>query len=476
MGGLQPILNDPMITIKRLRHAHLNIAVWQVQRGEAWCVMGRNGAGKQYVDKLLLGKLTPEGVESFTIAAHPDQVRLISLEAQQLIYERELQQDDGDYANQVEPGTKAAAFLPADQLTSPLIDIFNLRHRLQTGYCQLSTGESRKLLVLQAILEGVELVILDNPFDSLDVNTCAALSDALCAATKTGVTLVFLLSNRQDIPAWCNACALVEQGELSVMGELANPATRRAIDSLLDPAQLTQPALPDAALELEDYAHAFLVSLSNCTVTYGGKAVLDNIDLRIEPLQHTLITGDNGSGKSTLLGLITGDCPQCFSNDVTVVGLRRGGGESIWDIKQHMGIVSADLHRRYRVSCTALTAVCSGFFDSIGVYEAVSPQQIALAKQWLTLAGLGDQADTAFGQLSYGEQRLALIARALVKSPLLLILDEATQGLDELNRYRVLRMLEQIAERRHSTMVFVSHRRDEFLPLFVQRLDLSDLS
>ena len=159
-----------------------------------------------------------------------------------------------------------------------------------------------------------------------------------------------------------------------------------------------------------------------------------------------------------------------------MVGLRRGGGESIWDIKQHMGIVSADLHRRYRVSCTALTAVCSGFFDSIGVYEAVSPQQIALAKQWLTLAGLGDQADTAFGQLSYGEQRLALIARALVKSPLLLILDEATQGLDELNRYRVLRMLEQIAERRHSTMVFVSHRRDEFLPLFVQRLDLSDLS
>ena len=105
MGGLQPILNDPMITIKRLQHAHLNIANWQVQRGEAWCVMGRNGAGKQYVDKLLLGKLTPEGVESFTIAAHPDQVRLISLEVQQLIYERELQQDDGDYANQVEPGT-----------------------------------------------------------------------------------------------------------------------------------------------------------------------------------------------------------------------------------------------------------------------------------------------------------------------------------------------------------------------------------
>ena len=120
------------------------------------------------------------------------------------------------------------------------------------------------------------------------MNTCAALSDALCAATKTGVTLVFLLSNRQDIPAWCNACALVEQGELSVVGELADPATRRAIDSLLDPAQLTQPALPDAALELEDY-DAFLVSLSNCTVTYGGKAVLDNIDLRIEPLQHTLI-------------------------------------------------------------------------------------------------------------------------------------------------------------------------------------------
>ena len=465
-----------MIEIKNLKHPHLSIADWQVTPGDAWCVMGRNGAGKQYVDKLLLGELTPDQADCFQLVAQGDRVRLISLEAQQRIYERELQQDDGDYTDQIEPGTRAAAFLPDGRLNDPLIDMFNLRHRLQTGYCQLSTGESRKLLVLQAIFEGVELLILDNPFDSLDVGACEALSTALSAAAKAGVTMVFLLSNRQDIPAWCTACALVEQGELSVLGELADPATQRAIDSLLDPAQLAQPELPESALPLAHYAHPYLIALNNCTVTYSGKAVLEGVDLMIEPLQHTLITGENGSGKSTLLGLVTGDCPQCFSNDVTVFGLRRGSGESVWDIKAHMGIISADLHRRYRVSCTALTAVCSGFFDSIGVYQPITPQQTALAKQWLALAGLAAQADTAFGQLSYGEQRLVLIARALVKSPLLLILDEATQGLDELNRYRVLRLLEQIADRQHSTMVFVSHRRDEHLPLFVQRLHLANAS
>lgn len=463
-----------MIDIKNLKHPYISIADWQVRLGDVWCVIGRNGAGKQYVDKLLLGELVPDQADCFQLSAQRDRTRLISLEAQQRIYERELQQDDGDYADKVEPGTRAAAFLPADRLDDPLIDIFNLRHRLQTGYCQLSTGESRKLLVLQAIFEGVELLILDNPFDSLDVGACEALSEALHATANAGMTLVFLLSNRQDIPAWCNACALVEQGELSVLGDLADPATQRAIDGLLDPALQAQPEAPESVMPLAQFAHPYLVALNQCTVTYGGKVVLDGVDLMIKPLQHTLITGENGSGKSTLLGLVTGDCPQCFSNDVTIFGLRRGSGESVWDIKADMGIISADLHRRYRVSCTALTAVCSGFFDSIGVYQPVTSQQIALAKQWLALAGMAAQADTAFGQLSYGEQRLVLIARALVKSPLLLILDEATQGLDELNRYRVLRLLEQIADHQYSTIVFVSHRRDEHLPLFGQRLHLAN--
>ena len=173
-----------------------------------------------------------------------------------------------------------------------------------------------------------------------------------------------------------------------------------------------------------------------------------------------------------MLGLITGDCLQCFSNDVSVFGHRRGGGESVWEIKRHLGLVSNDLHRRYTVRCDVLSVVCSGFFDSIGVYDISSEMQIRIAKEWLVAVDMADKASAMFQSLSYGEQRLVLIARAMVKSPLLLVLDEPTQGLDEINRERILGFMSAIEARQHSTLLFVSHREDEFLPLFQQHVHL----
>ena len=163
---------------------------------------------------------------------------------------------------------------------------------------------------------------------------------------------------------------------------------------------------------------------------------------------------------------------QCFSNDVTVFGHRRGSGESVWDIKRQLGLVSNDLHRRYTVRCDALSVVCSGFFDSIGLYDPPTELQIRLGREWLQALDMAHQAEIPFQSLSYGEQRLVLIARAMVKSPLLLVLDEPTQGLDELNRDRILGFMSAIEARRHSTLLFVSHREDEFLPLFKQHIHL----
>ncbi|WP_150183170.1 ATP-binding cassette domain-containing protein, partial [Enterobacter asburiae] len=90
----------------------------------------------------------------------------------------------------------------------------------------------------------------------------------------------------------------------------------------------------------------------------------------------------NGAGKSTLLSLITGDHPQGYSNDLTLFGRRRGSGETIWDIKKHIGYVSSSLHLDYRVSTTVRNVILSGFFDSIGIYQAVSDKHHKLAQQW----------------------------------------------------------------------------------------------
>lgn len=459
-----------MIRVKAFTSPQLSVADWHIQTGDAWCVVGPNGAGKQYVDQLLLGDLQGDAADSVTHTLPPNSISLVSFEQQQEIFEREMKLAATDLLPESETATLTADFLPPESLDAPLIDALNLRHRLQSPYTQLSTGESRKLLIAQSILTGSGLLVLDNPFDSLDPSACASLSEALRTVWQEGTTLVLLLSNRNDLPNWCQSLVIVSDGNLRNLGPLHAAAAQEALDQLFAPVE--QPDWPEQVMHLDQFAHDFIVDIRDATVRYGDKLVFKNLTFQLAPLQHALVTGDNGSGKSTLLGLITGDNPQCYSNRVEVLGYSRGGGESIWELKRQMGIVSSELHRLYRVRCDALTVVCSGFFDSIGVYDTVNEVQVRIARQWLHAAGLAGREADPFHRMSYGEQRLVLIARALVKSPLLLVLDEPTQGLDELNRSRVLNLLTTLEARRHTTLIFVSHRLDEHLPLFQSHFHL----
>jgi len=396
---------------------------------------------------------------------------MVSFETQQAIYEHELRIDATDFTDTYDTGTLAKEFLPQDKLSSPLIAEFGLVDKLERGYRQLSTGEGRKLLILQAILSGIELLVCDNPFDSLDEGSCNALSKILALLAKQNINVLLILSNRQDIPSWCQNVAFIERGQLDVIGELSQETTKRQLDILLTP-QADNLEWPKTIHSLADFQSPYLVKLNKGKVQYSGINVFENLNVTIKPLQHTLITGNNGSGKSTLMQLITGDCTQCYSNDLEVLGFKRGSGESIWQVKQHMGIVSSELHRQYRVNGELLTVVLSGFYDSIGLYTKPENYQIDIARQWLNMVGLLDHQQTLFKELSYGEQRLALIVRALVKSPYLLILDEPTQGLDEINRHRILNFLEVLVAQKHSTLLLVSHRKDEHLPIFTQHISL----
>lgn len=227
-----------MIKIINFEHPQLTINHWQVEQSESWCILGRNGSGKQYLDKLLTGQLTDATVELCQLP-QAEKVALVSFETQQRIYEHELKMDASDYIDANDIGTKAKDFLPKDKLTDPLIADFGLSHRLEYGYRQLSTGEGRKLLILQAIFNGVELLICDNPFDSLDEASCLALSHALehlsQERSESNVTVLLMLSNRQDIPKWCNNIAFIERSQLDVIGKLECDETKRQLDALLSP-------------------------------------------------------------------------------------------------------------------------------------------------------------------------------------------------------------------------------------------------
>jgi molybdate transport system ATP-binding protein len=446
---------------------HLLIPHWRIQPGECWAVLGRNGSGQRHLADLLTGKvLTSQG----TVDPGCRDVVLLSFEQQQAFYEQELHNDDTEFMDMLDPGTTVRELLGIGAELPEDLKFLQLDHVLDRGYRLLSSGESRKALLAQALLRKPELLILDEPFDSLDIASKAALAAYFQAVLRKGeITLLFLLNTLEDIHPWHSHIAFMEvahdrRGTLLAQGTREDILGNPYLVALLRFDAANLPPWPERLPQ--ESAPEPLVLLRKGHVAYGDTQIFRDLDLELNHGDHTLITGANGSGKSTLLSLIVGDHPQCYGNDLSLFGRRRGSGETIWEIKQRLGLVSPALHRDHRVPGSALEIVASGFFDSIGLYQTPNEEQVRHAKRWLALVGLADNANAPFKLLSYGEQRLVLIARALVKQPALLILDEPTQGLDDINRHRVLYFLDHLSSQSHTTIIMASHRLDEHLPLF----------
>jgi len=204
-----------------------------------------------------------------------------------------------------------------------------------------------------------------------------------------------------------------------------------------------------------------LVHLTDLTIKYDDHKIIDKLNWTIEPGQHWQLSGPNGSGKTGLLSIITGDHPQCYVNDIFVFGFKRGSGESIWQIKQFIGYVSTALQWEYKATTGLRNVILSGFHDSIGLYSKSTDKQKELANKWLEVLGMSDRGDEIFGKLSYGDQRLLLIARAMVKHPPLLILDEPCLGLDDMNRQLVLALIEKICAGTETTVLYVNHHPED---------------
>lgn len=404
-------------------------------------------------------------------AGSGDGIGVISFKDQQAVYEAELAKDQTDILDRIDPGTPARQFLGDTLEWAKLIDAFDMTAHLDKGYRQLSTGQSRKLMILSRITAGCTCLALESPYDGLDTAGRRSLDHALGQLHRDGTTLFVCVNNISDIPGWCTHIGVVEMDGPAFSGPRS-----RVWPKLVTSAREN---LPDFRATVRDLHRPHsgkkeLVMLKNGTAGYAGQVIFKDVTLNVSQGDHTLVTGPNGCGKSTLLQVITGDHHACYTNELRVFGRKRGTGESIWELKKEMGIVSSDLHRNYLVPGTACHCVLSGFFDSIGLYQPFSAQQEKLAMQWLSKIGLADRKDDAFRSLDYPDQRLVLIARALIKSPELLILDEPTQGLDESNRHALLDFLAAIAAEKICTILYVSHREDEFRSFFTQTLDMGE--
>ena len=342
-----------------------------------------------------------------------------------------------------------------------------------------SNGETRKTLIGKALLSEPKLLILDEPFEGLDTESVLWLKGALSDLIKNGLA-VWLVSHRFEelVPGITHVLCL-KSGEIFAQGLRSQVLITEVMEGLYEKADHKDTNLKTKENSAEinenliqtdffesvpekDRKHS-LIRMWNVNVHYGEKVVLKNFYWSVEQGENWKIVGPNGSGKSTLLSLICGDNLQAYANEIYLFGRRRGTGESIWDIKQKIGFVSSEFQVRYQQPVTALKVVLSGFFDSIGYYQPASVTQKKMALSLMELLEITNFADLDFTRLSYGQQRLILIARAMIKSPPLLILDEPCQGLDRRNRNRVLELVDLVGQNTTTQILYVTHAAADHL-------------
>ena len=353
------------------------------------------------------------------------------------------------------------------ELKKTLYDLFDIETMLDKHIILLSSGELRKFQLTKTLLSNPRVLIMDNPFIGLDAKTRDQLHALLCELIRmTCLQVILVLSKTDDIPSLITHVIPVENrmcgDKITLKAYLAGckPVPERVLSKEKEERIL---ALPYG----DGFYHTdHVVDLNKVSIRYGERTILKELDWSVKCGEKWALSGDNGSGKSTLLSLVCADNPQSYACDITLFGRKRGSGESIWEIKKHIGYVSPEMHRAYLKNLPAIDIVASGLHDSVGLYKRPRPEQMETCEWWMDIFGIADLKERSFLQLSSGEQRLVLLARAFVKDPELLILDEPLHGLDLINRRLVKDIIETFCRRRDKTMIMVTHYKDE-LPMCI---------
>ncbi|MGB5419617.1 ATP-binding cassette domain-containing protein [Algibacter sp.] len=321
-----------------------------------------------------------------------------------------------------------------------------------------SEGERKRALLNHILKSNPEYIVLDNVFDCLDVEAQSRIENTLTELSKT-ILIIQIATRKRDILAFIDAIYVLKNGESKLFKAIVEAEKKHFTQNLPQPYKT----------EREKFTS--LVKFNKVCVSYGERPIIKNITWEIKPGEFWQLIGPNGSGKSTILSLISGDNPKGYMVDMTLFGIKKGSGETVWDIKKHIGFYNSEMLRGFKRRETIESMIISGFLDSVGLYKYPTDRQISIAHQWLALLNMLSIKDKSFQFLSNGHKRLVLIARAMVKHPPLLILDEPTNGLDDADAKLFSELVNKIAQESESAIIYVSHRKEEFIkPDFVFEL------
>jgi molybdate transport system ATP-binding protein len=440
-----------------------------MEEGEHIAIVGRNGAGKSMFVDLLTGRhpAFPDMVR-YGFNEPYDNLKYISFRdtyggdndrtyfLQQRWNQMEIDEETPTVGQKLEEAYQLAGEdTPARRaLQKHLYELFHLEGLLDKYIILLSSGELRKYKLAASLFTNPRVLIMDNPFIGLDAQTRDQLKDLMTMLAKEqGLQIILVLAKTDEIPEFITH--IVEVKGMKVMPKVAHRG-----QSLCNPVA-NAPYSQQGQSPCATAAPEEVIKFNKVTIRYGTRTILKDLDWTVRKGEHWSLSGQNGSGKSTLLSLVCADNPQSYACDISLFGHQRGSGESIWDIKKHIGYVSPEMHRSYKQNIPAIQIVASGLKDTVGLYVKPNEAEQAQCRKWLNIFGIGHLADRNFREMSSGEQRLILVARSFVKEPSLLILDEPLHGLDDVNRRMVKNRVDEYCQDPEKTLIYVTHYQEE---------------
>ena len=448
-----------------------------LEEGEHIAIIGRNGAGKSMFVDLLTGRhpAFPDMVR-YGFDEPYDNLKYISFRdtyggdndrtyfLQQRWNQMEIDEETPTVGQKLEEAYQLAGedTLARRALQKHLYELFHLESLLDKYIILLSSGELRKYKLAASLFTNPRVLIMDNPFIGLDAQTRDQLKHLMTMLAKEqGLQIILVFAKTDEIPEFITH--IVEVKEMKVMKKVARKEfTADSLQFTDDYSAADEGLAKKSTVNCKpSTVNKDIISFNHVTIRYGARTILKDLDWTVRKGEHWSLSGQNGSGKSTLLSLVCADNPQSYACDISLFGNRRGSGESIWDIKKHIGYVSPEMHRSYKQNIPAIQIVASGLKDTVGLYVKPNEAEQAQCRKWLNIFGIGHLAERKFHEMSSGEQRLILVARAFVKEPSLLILDEPLHGLDDVNRRMVKDRVDEYCQDPEKTLIYVTHYQEE---------------
>ncbi len=449
---------------------------FSIDKGQQIAITGPSGSGKTtllhciggkraYSGKILLNNEGDATVSSRVVLVE-QQHRFKNLSnTSTFYYQQRFNSFDSEDAVTVQQDLQY--YIPQDSqqpegFSGDVTDILRLLHLeklLSVKLIQLSNGENKRLQIAKALLLRPSILLLDSPFTGLDTIARTTLHSLLADISGKGIHLI-LTAQPHHIPSFVTHVLTLDNRGSHVF------ETKEAFTQKAPVPAAAEPLLSDGVLlisltENTAAVFEFAVKMKAVNIVYNSRTILEDINWQVRRGERWSLTGPNGAGKSTLLSLINADNPQAYANEIYLFDRRRGTGESIWDIKKRIGYISPELHLYFDTGITSYEVVASGLFDTIGLFRFLNEAQEMLVMDWMRLLGLETLSRKPLYQLSNSQQRLVLLARALVKNPSMLILDEPCQGLDDHQIALFKGIINEVCMQSDKTLIYVSHYPDE---------------